>query len=105
MRHQKSVFALVLCCAVAGCGGGGGADSSSSLNSAPGAVVISVAPASASVNVGTGSAPFSAAVTNAQDSSVSWYVNGAMGGDAAVGTISNTGMYSAPASLPGSPAV
>src|SRR5471030_1683948 len=87
MRHQKSVFALLLCCAVAGCGGSGfGGDRSSSEGNGSGSsaappVGVTVTPTSVSVDVGTGSAAFTAAVTNAQDPTVAWYVNGVSGGN------------------------
>ena len=107
MRHQESVFTLLLCCALTGCGGGGGGGDSSGSSSSPASpvVAIAVAPTSASVDVGTGHTPFTVAVTNAQDSTVSWYVNGVSGGNDAVGTISDSGMYSAPARMPDSLAV
>ncbi len=43
---------------------------------------------------------FAATVTNTSDASVSWNVNGVPGGDAAVGTITTAGLYTAPADLP-----
>jgi hypothetical protein len=45
-----------------------------------------------------------ATVTNATDASVTWQVDGLVGGNATVGTISVAGVYTAPASVP-SPAV
>lgn len=63
----------------------------------PSGVQVSVSPASASVLTG-GAQQFTATVSGASDSSVSWTVNGVPGGDAAVGTISSTGLYMAPAS-------
>jgi chitodextrinase len=68
-------------------------------------VTVTVAPTSAVVVVGSGSAAFSAAVANANDSTVTWYVNGVMGGNATDGTISGDGIYSAPGTVPPSPAV
>lgn len=43
---------------------------------------------------------FSATVTNATDTSVSWSVNGFAGGSAQTGTITSQGLYTAPADLP-----
>lgn len=43
---------------------------------------------------------FIAAVTNATDTNVSWSVNGIAGGNLSLGTISSTGVYTAPADLP-----
>ena len=62
------------------------------------AVAVSVSPASASVNA-AGSVQFSAGVTGSANTGVSWSVNGVTGGNASVGTISATGLYTAPASL------
>ena len=43
---------------------------------------------------------FTATVTNTTDTTMSWSVNGIAGGNSAVGTISSTGVYTAPANLP-----
>lgn len=43
---------------------------------------------------------FAATVTNATDTGVSWSVNGIVGGNTSVGTISSAGVYTAPADLP-----
>ncbi len=59
---------------------------------------ITLTPTAASVYVGTGQAPFSATVTNTQDPTVSWSVNGVIGGNDTVGVISTNGIYAAPAS-------
>lgn len=63
------------------------------------AVTVSVSPASANIQVG-GSQTFTAAVTDASDTSVTWRVNDVAGGNATVGTISSGGVYTAPASVP-----
>ena len=44
--------------------------------------------------------PFTATVGNTTNKAVKWSVNGAAGGSAAVGTISDAGLYTAPAKLP-----
>jgi len=49
--------------------------------------------------------PFSAQVTNTADTAVSWSVNGTPGGNAASGTITPDGVYTAPAILPASATV
>jgi len=61
-------------------------------------------PASGSVLLGN-QATFSATVTNTTNTSVSWSVNGVSGGNAAVGSISPGGVYTAPADLPSPAAV
>jgi hypothetical protein len=43
---------------------------------------------------------FTATVSNTTNTSVLWQVNGVAGGNATYGEISNTGLYSAPASVP-----
>jgi uncharacterized protein (DUF1800 family) len=43
---------------------------------------------------------FTAAVTGASDTALSWSVNGTIGGSAATGLISTTGQYTAPATVP-----
>jgi hypothetical protein len=68
-------------------------------------VVVSLAPASASLTIGVGQKAFAATVINATDSSVIWQVNGIPGGNEVVGRVSETGRYLAPATLPESPIV
>ena len=64
-------------------------------------VAVSVFPASAVVLAATGTQQFTAVVTNAgSNTAVTWQVNGVDGGNAAVGTISSAGLYSAPAAIP-----
>jgi hypothetical protein len=49
----------------------------------------------------TGSSqPFTATVNNSNNQVVSWQVNGVPSGNNTFGTISNTGLYTAPASVP-----
>ncbi len=67
----------------------------------PAPITVAVTPASASLEIGTGTQTFGATVTNAQsNASVTWQVNGIMGGNATIGTISVGGTYTAPASIP-----
>jgi IPT/TIG domain len=65
----------------------------------PPTVTVSVLPLSATVRVGA-TQPFSATVTGASGSAVTWQVNGVTGGAAATGTINASGVYTAPASVP-----
>jgi serine protease len=65
----------------------------------PPPVQVALCPASVSVQTGR-TQSFAATLANTSDSSVVWQVNGIDGGDATVGTISSTGVYTAPASLP-----
>src|SRR5271155_987039 len=62
----------------------------------PPQVSVSVTPTAANVRSGAGQ-PFSATVTGTTSQGVTWSVNGVVGGNATVGLISNTGVYTAPA--------
>ncbi len=64
------------------------------------AIEIAVCPASASVRASGGMQAFTASLANTADSSVTWEVNGIEGGNAMLGTISTTGVYTAPTSVP-----
>ncbi len=48
----------------------------------------------------SGTQSFTASLANTSDTNVTWEVNGIPGGNASVGTISSTGVYSAPGSVP-----
>ena len=62
---------------------------------------VSVSPASVSLNI-SGTQQFTATVQNdSQNLGVTWSVNGVVGGSATAGTISTSGVYTAPASVPG----
>jgi hypothetical protein len=65
----------------------------------PGSISVSVSPSSANIPAGD-SFQFTATVSGTSNSSVTWAVNGTSGGSAALGTISASGNYTAPASLP-----
>jgi hypothetical protein len=62
-------------------------------------ISVMVVPASASVREGN-TQQFKATVTGTSNTAVKWFVNGVAGGSAAVGTISSSGLYTAPATLP-----
>ena len=66
----------------------------------PPAVELAVCPASASVQAGSGTQVLTASVVAAEDSAVSWQVEGIPGGNPTVGTVSSTGVYTAPAQVP-----
>jgi hypothetical protein len=65
----------------------------------PTAISVSISPTSASVQVGQ-SQQFTAGVSGTANTGVSWFVSGILGGNASLGTISSTGLYTAPASVP-----
>jgi regulation of enolase protein 1 (concanavalin A-like superfamily) len=66
------------------------------------APVVTVAPSMATVTLGA-TQQFTATVTNASNTGVTWQVNGVTGGSAATGKISLAGLYTAPTSLSTSP--
>src|SRR6266404_1747022 len=99
---------------LAGCGGGGSGDNGATAPQPPSPpppppppppapIDVSVTPAAASVQTG-GTQTFTATVTNTANKAVTWQVNGIAGGNTSVGTISTTGVYTAPATVP-SPAI
>src|SRR6266850_1734529 len=86
-----------------GCGGGGAVPSVPPPPPPP-SITVTISPKSGSVMLGN-AMPFSAKVANTADTAVSWSVNDAPGGDAASGTITADGVYTAPAILPASATV
>src|SRR6202007_121781 len=62
-------------------------------------VSVTISPTSATVATG-GTQQFTATVQNASNAAVTWQVNGVAGGNATVGTISSSGLYTAPAAVP-----
>jgi uncharacterized protein (DUF1800 family)/plastocyanin len=83
-------MALFTGCAAMGAGNGSSGQASSG---------VTVSPASSTVRAGD-TQQFTAKVTSAMDQAVVWSVNGVMGGNSTLGTISTTGLYKAPAALP-----
>ncbi|MEO6243945.1 MAG: DUF1800 family protein [Opitutaceae bacterium] len=63
---------------------------------------VAISPATARVAVGA-TQNFVATVTGAAETAVTWSVNGMAGGNATVGTVSPSGLFTAPASLPPAP--
>jgi uncharacterized protein YjdB len=86
--------ALFFCVFLAGCGGDGG-----STTPPPKSISVSISPNTANVPLGQVQ-QFTATVMNASDTSVTWSVNGAAGGNSSVGTISSAGAYTAPSAVP-----
>ena len=85
---------------LSGCGGS---------SSPPGNIIVqqvsvSVSPVTASVAIGQ-TQQFLATVTGTTNTAVTWEVNGTVGGSSAVGAISTTGLYTAPAAVPSNPTV
>ena len=87
---------------LAGCGGGGsGTGGGGTPPLTPTITSVSVSCGSLTVNVGQTS-QCSATVTGTGNysSSVTWSVNSVAGGNATVGTVSTSGLYTAPATVP-----
>lgn len=74
------------------CGGG-------SSSPPPPPITVTVTPASATVNPGA-SKQFMDTVAGTTNTAVTWQVNGTTGGNATVGTITATGLYTAPSTIP-----
>src|SRR5206468_880250 len=65
----------------------------------PISVSVTISPILATVAAG-GTQQFSAVVQNTSNTAVTWQVNGVTGGNATVGTISSSGLYTAPGGAP-----
>jgi hypothetical protein len=76
-----------------------GASASTSVTIAPLPPVVTVSPGTVSVP-GNTTQQFNATVTNTANTAVTWQVNTVPGGNATVGTISASGLYTAPAAIP-----
>jgi len=92
------VLVLGLVALVSACGNG----NNSIIVPPPLQIIVSISPASASVQTGK-SVQFSASVQNTTNTAVTWQVNGTTGGSAANGTITTGGLYTAPSTAPPGP--
>src|SRR2546426_11355271 len=97
MRKLLALSALAPVLLLAACGGG-------SSSSPPPAVTIFVSPLQASVPT-NGQQPFRATVSGTTHPAVNWSVSGSGCTGSACGTISVSGLYTAPASVPSPPGV
>jgi hypothetical protein len=88
--------ALLALIVVSACGGGDEFNNTNGLT-------VTVSPATASVPEGS-MQQFTATVRNSSYTTVTWLVNGIAGGNSTVGTISSSGLYTAPEIVP-NPAV
>ncbi len=95
MRTLKMLLFLAAIVTLTGCGGGGGGGDDIA---PPPPVSVTVSPASGSLEIAE-TLQFSSEV-NQGSYIVSWYVNDILGGNETVGTITNGGLYTAPASIP-----
>jgi serine protease len=69
------------------------------------AVTVTISPTSASVQAAGGTQAFTGTAQNATTPGVTWLVNGVLGGNSTLGTISAQGVYTAPATVPSPPTV
>ena len=90
-RAILTASAVMLVLALAACGNNG--------NTPPNNPSVTVSPATANVQEGS-QQQFTATVSNTNDNAITWQVNGVTGGNATVGTISATGLYTAPSVIP-----
>jgi hypothetical protein len=65
----------------------------------PPAIVVTIGPQTPTVQINA-TQQFTATVTNTSNTAVSWQVNGLTGGDSTHGTISASGLFTAPAAVP-----
>src|SRR5574337_1160596 len=94
LRPELTLALLLLSLGLLSCSGVG-----SSGPPPPPGITVTVTPNP--VNVPAGSPrQFTATVTGTANTAVTWQVNGVVGGNSTVGTISPTGLYTAPASPP-----
>lgn len=101
-RAAALILAFIAIAALMACGGtppgfGGG-------GGGPGIVVVTVLPGSANLFLGQ-TQQFQAIVSGTSNASVSWSVNGIARGNTTFGTVSNAGLYTAPAVLPANPTI
>ena len=68
-------------------------------NNPPNGPSVTISPATANLQEGS-QQQFTATVTGTSNSAVTWQVNGVTGGNASAGTISGTGLYTAPSVIP-----
>ncbi len=97
LKRRSTLFtllSLLFSFALVGCGG----TSQKTADPAP-AITVSISPISPSVQTGQ-TQQFTATVANTTNTAVTWQVNNVTGGSATLGTISATGLYTAPASVP-----
>jgi len=87
---------ILLALAAAGCGGGGSGSSGSS-NPPPSNVSVSISPTSQTVGYGS-TQQFTATVSGATNTAVTWSVSSSSSSSSSqIGTISSSGVYTAPA--------
>jgi len=96
---MRRVNAVLVLCATGLIGGCSGFNSATSGGGNSSGVKVSLTPTTATVVVGQNTA-FQATVTGSSNTAVTWEVNGTVGGNSTAGTVSASGLYTAPANVP-----
>ena len=97
MRNASLVIVTLLLCLQIGCGG---TTSGSNGNPPPPpAVTVTLSAVSADVRLGS-TDQVTPSVTGSSNHNVNWFVNDIAGGNSSVGTISSSGLYAAPSTMP-----
>lgn len=100
VRSSWAAALLFISITFTGCGAGGSNNSTSPLPPPPPLPVnVGIAPPTATIALGA-TQQFTATVANSTNTSVAWTVNGIAGGTSATGTITTSGLYTAPQILP-----
>jgi hypothetical protein len=95
----RASLLLLLSLAYAQFGCGRTSSGSNGTNPPPGNVAVSIAPGTPDVRAG-GTQQFSPTISGTSNMNLTWQVNGVTGGNSTTGTISVSGDYTAPASVP-----
>lgn len=104
LRSEMLLAIGTIAAVLAGCSGPGSTGQSGSNGGGGSGVSLSLTPTSATVVVNR-TESFLATVTGSTNTAVTWEVNGVVNGNATLGTISSSGVYTAPASVPNPPTV
>src|SRR4029077_6252485 len=91
-RFATATVLVAVTLTIANCG-------TSGPNSLPSNIFIAIQPTNATLFLGQ-TQQFQATVTGASNTAVAWSVNAISGGSSSVGTVSATGLYTAPGVLP-----
>src|SRR5262245_57914870 len=95
----KAVLLLSSSAVFISCGGGGGSSPGNTFSSGGSNITVTVAPSSQTLAPG-GTQLYTATVTGTTNTSVTWSANDVQGGNSTVGTISSSGLYTAPPVAP-----
>jgi len=95
----EALFLLSVASIFISCGGGSSTSSTSPTSGTTQNIMVTVTPASATVDPG-GTQLYTANVTGTTNTGVTWSAGNVQGGNSTVGTISSSGLYTAPAVAP-----